>query len=374
MDFEFSFVPIYHYADVYYFVIMVFVIMAIYQCHSQQILRSDVAALNSSFAVFLTVAIILYIGFRPIVVNFGDTISYARGYYSLQEEGYQYRPHFSREWLYSNLLGFCATYSTIRMFFLIFAVIYVGALSLALRQIFGIHFYVPLLVFLSMFTFWSYGVNGIRNGVASSLFILALANINRPLLAASLAYCSIGFHKSMWLIVVAAVVAWFIKNSYLYIAGWLLSILVSFFAGMTLQSFISNIGVFQEDSRFQGYLTGSNDLGSSLSSMTFRWDFIAFSGLGIAFGWYFIIRRKYKDEFYIWLFNMYCLANAFWIIVIRATYSNRIAQISWFILPLVMSYPTSKKRFWTDHEKYMGYAIIIMYGFNFYYNVLKLKH
>ena len=66
---------------------------------------------------------------------------------------------------------------------------------------------------------------------------------------------------------------------------------------------------------------------------------------------------------------MYCVANAFWIIVIRATYSNRIAQISWFILPLVMSYPTSKKRFWTDHEKYMGYAVIIMYAFNFYYNV-----
>ena len=368
MEYEISIIPYHLYARVYYLVMMVFVIMAIYQCHTQQILRSDVAAMNSSFAVFLTVALILYIGLRPIDFHFGDTINYAKGFYALQDSGYQYEPHFGREWVYSNLFGFCAAYSNIHVFFVICATIYVGGLALALRQIFGIHYYVPFLVFLSMFTFWTYGVNGVRNGVAASIFILALANINRPVLAICLALCSVGFHKSMWLIIGAATLAWFIKNSYLYIVGWFLSIVVSFFAGATLQNFISTLGFVQDDSRFQGYLTGTNDA-SNLSSSSFRWDFIAFSALGIAFGWYFIFRRKYKDEFYIWLFNMYCVANAFWIIVIRATYSNRIAQISWFILPLVMSYPTSKKRFWTDHEKYMGYAVIIMYAFNFYYNV-----
>ena len=371
---EITFIPPLQFAFLYYHIIMVFVILTIYQCHTQQVLRPDVAALNSSFGVILTIVIILLMGLRPIDYHFGDTTIYAKGFEAMQDAGYTYHPTFRREWLYENIHNFCVAYADVHVFFLICAALYNGLLAIALRHIFGIHYYVPLLVFLSMFTYWTYGVNGVRNGVASSFFILALANINRPQLAALLALCSTGFHKSMWLIVIAAVVAWYIKNVYLYIVGWLLSIVVSFLAGMTLQNMISQIGFMQDDARFQGYLTGSNIQDAAVwTTMSFRWDFIAFSALGVAFGWYFIVKRKFKDEFYIWVFNMYCLANAFWIIVIRAAYSNRIAQISWFILPLVLAYPTSKKRFWTDHEKYMGYAVILMYSFSFVYNVILLK-
>ena len=371
---EITFLEPYMFSRIYYYMVMVFVILTVYQCHTQQILRPDVEALNGSFGVFLTVFFILLMGLRPVDWRFGDTINYSKGFFALQERGYVFEPFFGREWAYTNLSNFCASYADIHVLFLINAVIYVGGLWLAIRIIFGQHYYVPFLVFLSMFTFWTYGVNGIRNGLGASVFILALANINRPGLAMLLAFCSTGFHKSMWLVVGAAVIAWYIKNSYLYIVGWFLSIILSLTMGMTLQNMISGLGIMQDDERFNGYLTGTNQVGEIVqTTMEFRWDFVLFSALGIAFGWYFIIKRKFKDEFYIWVFNIYCLANAFWINVIRATYSNRIAQISWFILPLVMSYPTSKKRFWTDHEKYMGYAIIIMYSFNFYYNIIRFQ-
>lgn len=368
---EITFISPDHFGRIYYVTVMVFMILTVYQCHTQQVLRKDVAVLNASFGVYLAVFMILLMGLRPIDWHFGDTINYAKGFYSLQDSGYVYQPFFGREWLWENLFRFCASYADIHVFFLICSTIYIGGLTLALKQIFGIHYYVPFMVFVCMFTFWTYGVNGVRNGVAASVFILALANINRPVVAILLAFCSTGFHKSMWLVVMAGVVAWYIKNSYLYLVGWFLSIILSLSMGMTLQNMISQIGLFQDDSRFQGYLTGSNQAYSLVrTTMTFRWDFVAFSALGIAFGWYFIMKRKFKDEYYNWIFNIYCFANAFWIIVIRASYSNRIAQISWFILPLVMAYPTSKKRFWTDHEKYMGYAVIIMYAFNFYYNII----
>ena len=88
----------------------------------------------------------------------------------------------------------------------------------------------------------------------------------------------------MWLIIGAAAVAWFIKNSWLYLVGWFLSIAVSLAAGMTLQNFISTLGIVQDDERFTGYLTGSNTAGEiTTASMSFRWDFIAFSGIGIGF-------------------------------------------------------------------------------------------
>lgn len=368
---EITFIPPTSFFPLFNFVLMLFVIITVYQCYSGQILRKDVAEVNSTFGLALTIFVILLMGLRPIHRCFGDTVNYARGFRVLQESGYTFSFTFEREWGFDNLYNYSAAYADIHFVFFVCSIIYTGCLYLALKKIFGVHYFVPLLVFLSMFTFWSYGVNGVRNGAAASLFILALANVNRLGVAALLAFCSIGFHKSMWMVVGAAIVAWYIKNSYMYIVGWFCSIVISFLAGMSIQTVIAGLGIFGNDDKFADYLTVSNvDFSYDEVVIGFRWDFIAFSALGILYGWYFIIKRKFKDDFYIWVFNIYCLANMFWIFVIRASYSNRIAQISWFILPLVLAYPTIKQRFWTDQEKYISYPILILFCFNLFYNGL----
>ena len=93
--------------------------------------------------------------------------------------------------------------------------------------------------------------------------------------------------------------------------------------------------------------------------------------MGVVVGWFFIFKRGFKDEYYHWIFNTYILTNAFWILIIRAIYSNRFAQLSWFVLPIVLIYPFIKKRFWLNHEKYLGYALLVFYAFTFYTNILK---
>jgi len=105
--------------------------------------------------------------------------------------------------------------------------------------------------------------------------------------------------------------------------------------------------------------------------MTFRWDFVAYSALAVLVGYYFIFRRKFDDKYYQWIYNLFLTMNAFWILIIRAGYSNRFAQISWFIMPIVLIYPMMKQRFWLNHEKMMSYAIVIFYAFAFYMNILK---
>ena len=39
-------------------------------------------------------------------------------------------------------------------------------------------------------------------------------------------------------------------------------------------------------------------------------------------------------------------ANAFWIMVIRAEFSNRFAYLSWFLYPIVLAYPLLKLKIW----------------------------
>ena len=52
---EITFIEPYMFSRIYYYMIMVFVILAVYQCHTQQVLRPDVEGLNGSFGIFLTI-------------------------------------------------------------------------------------------------------------------------------------------------------------------------------------------------------------------------------------------------------------------------------------------------------------------------------
>ena len=138
----------------------------------------------------------------------------------------------------------------------------------------------------------------------------------------------------------AGTLAWFIKNSYWYLAGWVACVGASYAVGGRIQAYLAGLNLMVGDDRFSGYLTGDNMIGEVVQmSMTFRWDFLLYSAMGVAVGYYFIFRRNFKDEYYHWIYNTFLVTNAFWVLVIRSAYSNRFAQISWFIMPVVLIYP-----------------------------------
>lgn len=367
-----DFIPLHEYTHYFDVTILIMILVAVWQCHTGNVLKSNVVSLNAMWGVIFTVLLIPYMGLRPVSVFFGDTINYAHGFYEIANSPAPFQWSWDGEWLFYNLANWFAKYSDIHSFFLLCAFLYTFPLWLATQRIFKSYYYIPFLVILGMFTFWHYGVNGIRNGIGASIFILALTYINKPSIAILIAFIACGFHKSIYLMAAAATLTYFIKNSYYYLIGWILTLGVSYVAGGQIQNYLANSGIMGEDDRFSGYLTGSNMVGEIIQmSMVFRWDFVLYSAMGVAIGYYFIFRRNFKDEYYHWIYNTFLVTNAFWILIIRAAYSNRFAQISWFIMPIVLIYPFLKRRFWTNHEKMLGYAIILFYIFTFYYNILK---
>ena len=52
--------------------------------------------------------------------------------------------------------------------------------------------------------------------------------------------------------------------------------------------------------------------------------------------------------------------------VIRASFSNRFAYLSWFIYPLVMAYPLLRMNLWEDQDRKTSLILFAYSGFLFF--------
>lgn len=371
----FNFVPLQYYTLCFDLLVMTLVFFSFVQCVRGNVFDPHASSVNSSMGTVVAIFIVLYMGFRNPHGPFGDTINYATYFNKIIADPSPFHWIWKGEWAFENLNFFLAKATgDVHILFFICAFVYVGALWLAMVRMFGEQYYIPFLVILSMFTFWSYGVNGVRNGMGASLFILAISFANNLPIMVFLAFIASGIHKSIVIMIVAAIISWSIKNSKLYFSLWVIAVIASFLAGNTIQNYISSMDIINDDARFSYYMTMDADTfyrweGSRIK-IGFRWDFLAYSSIAVFVGYYFIFKRKFQDEYYHWLYNIYLLTNAFWVLVIRAAFSNRFAQISWFIMPVVLIYPFMKKRFFMNHELMTGVAILVFYAFAFFTNVV----
>lgn len=201
---------------------------------------------------------------------------------------------------------------------------------LAVKKLFPHNVTLAFLVCLSAFSTFSYGVNGIKAGAAASIFLLAMAYYNQLVVSIPLMIISIGFHHSMMLPIGAFVVSFLFKKTKWYYLLWLGCIFIS----------ALNISFFQEifkglaDEKGAGYLSGQ---GSYVTG--FRIDFILYSSAPIVLGFWAISKNKVQEQAYEFWLRTYTLANAIWILCINASYTNRIAYLSWFMYPVVLIYP-----------------------------------
>lgn len=335
-----------------------------FESFSGKLFKPEVRAANSIIGIIAVVTVILYMGLRPVSYVFGDTVNYAQSFFRLQMNAGQFQVFKDGEWIFNTIMLWFAKYSNIHIFFLFCTTIYVGSLWWAFRRIFREDYLIPFIVVMAMFTFWSYGVNGIRNGMAASIIILGLTFRQHLTIMAILSILALGIHKSLYLLLAAAAVTYFFEDSKIYFRIWAGCILVSLVAGNLIADVLASSNLIGDD-RFASYVSGNNTK-DSFSHTGFRWDFLLYSAVPVAVGYYVIFKKEYADKFYIWLFNIYLMTNAFWIIVIRASFSNRFAQISWFLIPLVLVYPFFMKKFWDDQPIKIGYIVIVSYLYTFY--------
>ena len=101
------------------------------------------------------------------------------------------------EWLFALILHAWVQYGNVHDYFLSCSAVYVGALALASYRIFGGRWFIPFLTACAMFTFWVYGVNGIRNGMAASVMILGLSFRDNLKYLVLFSLLAVSLHKSM---------------------------------------------------------------------------------------------------------------------------------------------------------------------------------
>ena len=320
--------------------------------------------------VFLLFAIVaVYIGFRPLQYDFGDTYMYAHSYNNAINS---YEPvNWHTEWLWDDMAYFMKSLGfSVNTYFFVIAVLYVGLMLVCCLKLFPNNVQIALLFFLASFSFWGYGVNGLRNGLATSVLLLSVTLIVRKEAACKLWACllmllAIAVHKTSLLpaaCMIAAVVA--VKEPKVAIRFWLFSIIVSLVAGNSISEVFSGLGFDERMSRYSQ--TTDVETMSEFSHTGFRWDFLLYSAMPIWLTWYVAVKRDIKD----WTFNIiavtYILANSFWIMVIRSSFSNRFAYLSWFLYPLVIAYPLLKFHIWQGQDKKTAKILLAYSGFTYF--------
>ena len=118
---------------------------------------------------------------------------------------------------------------------------------------------------------------------------------------------------------------------------------------------------------------GVGEINGLMIETRFRWDFLLYSFMPILLGWYAIFKRKVYDKTYLMLLGTYIYANAFWVLAIRAIFSNRIANLSWFLYPIVLAYPLlNLPVFKNSHSKKTAWILLAHFGFTFLYFLISL--
>jgi hypothetical protein len=304
-------------------------------------------------------------GLRPVSYYFGDMGSYTKVFNIYASGGL---PMISKDVGFYTLMKFLSYFQSEALFFFVVALLYNLPLFLASKKWFPNYYYFSFLIFAVSFSFWTYGTNGLRNGLATSFIILAFSYRDKKLIMYSLFLLAFSFHSSVILPIVAYFITSFIKKSNLYFIGWGLSIVLSLLMGSFWEGFFINLGFGQED-KLQAYFGNKELYEDSFAYTGFRWDFLLYSSLGVAIAYYFIFIKKIKDKHYKQLVNIYLTTNAFWILVIRASFSNRFAYLSWFMMGIIVIYPFLKQVYWKNQFSIIGMITILYFSFTYIMNI-----
>lgn len=208
--------------------------------------------------------------------------------------------------------------------------------------------------FLIAFQFYAYGTNTIRAGIATSLILVGISFCNRFWLMSIFFFIAFFCHKSMAVPLFALAIAYKFPKTKFYLLLWVASIGLSFFIGSFLQSLVAGL---TQDTRAD-YITA----GDSQYRSMFRWDFLAYSALPVFLGWFYIFKLNFKSIFYRWVYNAYLISNTFWILVIRAAFSDRFAYLSWFMFPILLMYPLLSQQLYRECYTQSRNIILVLFG------------
>lgn len=360
-----DFIPIKYYTPLYYHVLFALVLLTV--LHSQ-LLDIDEKK-NKNFIAFsggfLLVFVLFYMGLRPIHGVFVDMTTYAKLFERIADG---HNVTLNEDIGFDLFMRFSAKIMTVQTFFFVCAIIYVIPLWYLSKKWFNRYWFYAFLMLVGSFSFWAYGTNGIRNGMATTLFLFALAFDERKKVMIMLLLLACSIHKSLVLPVLIFGLTFLNNDPKKYFMFWFMAIPLSLSLGSFWESLFAGLG-FGDDR--MSYLTEGNVNDDTFSSTGFRWDFVLYSAAGVFAGYYYIIKKGFKDIMYHRLLNTYLVVNAFWILIIRANFSNRFAYLSWFMMGLVIIYPLLKQKIISMQHKRMVIILFVYFMFTYFMSIVK---
>ncbi len=325
---------------------------------------------NMRLLVIICLTVCILIGFRPIVHwGFDDMAVYEYNFKQLAS-GYVTVDKDKSEWLWDQLMKWVSMAGgDVSWFFFVVCLGYVFFVLWGLYRLFRNNTTGAMLFFAGAFSTYSYATNGIRNGLATSMIILALSFVvdkekSHWIPAIAIAFVATLIHKSVLLPIVALGIAFFLRNIRVAILFWILSIFAYLLVGHTIEQFFTGLGF---DDRLSGYIQNKMQYATEGFKTGFRIDFLIYSFMPILLGWYIVEKKKFVNNTYTLLLNTYIFSNAVWVMLMGAAYSNRFAYLSWFLYPIVMAYPCLRMNVWGSKQgKAAAWILFLNVAFTFF--------
>lgn len=358
----FDWIPLSSYTAVYYNIMMIIMLITLVHTYQGDLFSPPTKNFAAGMGFFLVVFIVLYMGTRPVSGVFTDMETYGAIYKRIQNGEI---PIVKNDYIFNYFMIFCTKVMSDRWFFFSCSVIYTIPCYLFSRKYCGSYWYYVFFIFVGSYMFWPFGTNGIRNGLGTALFMLALCYYERKILLYALMALSFGIHNSLIIPIMGFFISGIYKNPKVYLYIWISAIPLSLIGGSFWENFFGGLG-FGDDTRAADYLTKGNVNNDTFAYTGFRWDFLFYSSFAAFAGWYFIFKKNITDQFYIHLWGTFMIANAFWILVIRANFSNRFAYLSWFLMASVIAYPLLRYKLFPNQYRVVGVVIALYYLFTYF--------
>lgn len=319
--------------------------------------RQKTACLPLAYSLLLFFT--LFIGFRPFHSSFVDMWNCAQIYNLLLGDTFYFNWEVTNLFFDNLLAYFACSCIPLELFFLLASIIYFGSIFWASKKLFPQDTVLAFLVYLVAFSTFTYATNGIKAGMAASVFLVAVAYSDKPLISIPIALFTYAMHHSMTLVIVSYIAVLLVKNPKYYFYLWLFSFIVAalhitwfqhFFAGFT-------------DEQGAGYLLSERNSG-------FRIDFIIYSAVPVVIGYFLIYKHRLRSKMYDVILSLYLMTNSVWMLCMYSDFTNRISYLSWFLYPIVLLYPFVNI-YWSNRQYvYLKYVVWGHLGFTLFMTVI----
>ena len=354
------------YYTVYLIIVTIITCFVSYNYNGKNGLVEYSSKSKSSWGTFLlALFMVMFIGFRPASSVFVDMMNYITFYHAFHEGSVFIFDKEAENLLFDNYFAWIGSMRLgTTFFFVTIAAIYFICTYIACKRMFPRDTLIAYLVFLAAFSTFSYGTNGVKAGAAAAIFLMALSYRENLKICIPLILVSWGFHHSMIMVVVTFVLTLIYKNPKVYFAGWCFCLLVAAAHISFFQELFAGILSDSGDQHGAEYLTDNSEWGGKTG---FRIDFVLYSAMPILVGYWAVYKKRLQlSKIYTCLLNLYMTLNGTWMLCIYASFTNRIAYLSWFLYPIVLIYPFLNENWGASRYKTLSKVVFAHLGFTLF--------